>query len=510
MMSSLPDGQVVENHLRLGLGPEAADHFDRHRESREPIAERFQVLKGEHRRRRKKRDLLPIHDDLERRPHRHFRLAVSDVAAEQPIHRRWHFHVSLDVSNRRRLIGRQLVRKRALELLLPVCICREGVPRHGFALGVELQELFGHVAHRLLDARLRLLPRRPAQAIERGAGAAGEFLNQVETFDGDEQLVVAVVAKLQKLLQLRVCGGRSRPAGPQLLQANELTNPMIDVNDEIADLQVAQVGEKRLGQAAPLLPGRSFLFEDIRLGVDLQSRGGEAEAAREGADRHQYGCRVGVSVFHGHRDNLVLPKDLDGALRAAGAVSDEEHRVAALPRLANVSDPVADAATELHRGLTRDLVNAGLVFERELFETSTLRRPVLDLGPLRKRLLNGHGGDVSACRRIARAVLELFANLQRLLLHLFVLGDDEMKTPRRGQEIDEANQLVIESLAGRHDMDLVRRTGRPLRRRIEAAQTLHGVADELDADRLGVSRRKHVDDAAANGERAVLVNRVFA
>ena len=85
-----------------------------------------------------------------------------------------------------------------------------------------------------------------------------------------------------------------------------------------------------------------------------------------------------------------------------------------------------------------------------------------------------------------------------------------METPRRGQEIDDANQLVIESLAGWNDMDLIRGTGRPLRRRIEASQALHDVADELDADRLGVGRRKHVNDAAANGERAVLVNRVLA
>ena len=59
-------------------------------------------------------------------------------------------------------------------------------------------------------------------------------------------------------------------------------------------------------------------------------------------------------------------------------------------------------------------------------------------------------------------------------------------------------------------MDLIGRARRSLRRRIEASQAFHGVADELDADRLGVSRRKHVDDAAANGEGAVFVNRILA
>ena len=201
MMSTLPDARSSRIVFRLLLRPEAADHVDRHRESREPIAQRLQMLKRQHRRGREKRDLLAVHDGLERRPHRHFGLAVSDVAAQQPIHRRRRFHVALDVGNRRGLIRRQFVRKRAFEFLLPVRVGRKGVSRNGLALRVELQQLLGHVAHRLLDARLRLLPRRPAQSIERRPRAAGVLLNQIEALDGDEQLVVAVIAQLEELLQ---------------------------------------------------------------------------------------------------------------------------------------------------------------------------------------------------------------------------------------------------------------------------------------------------------------------
>ena len=97
--------------------------------------------------------------------------------------------------------------------------------RYGFALGVELQELLGHVAHRLLDARLRLLPRRPAQSIERWPRAAGVFLNQVQAFDGDEQLVVALVAKLEELLHApRSC--QALP-GPPVLNCFSPTNSPI-------------------------------------------------------------------------------------------------------------------------------------------------------------------------------------------------------------------------------------------------------------------------------------------
>ena len=89
---------------------------------------------------------------------------------------------------------------------------REGVSGHRLALGVELQQLLRHVAHRLLDARLGLFPRRAAEAIERGTAAAGVFLNEVEPLDGDKQLVVAVIAKLEKFLQAPV-GGPPRPDG---------------------------------------------------------------------------------------------------------------------------------------------------------------------------------------------------------------------------------------------------------------------------------------------------------
>ena len=52
----------------------------------------------------------------------------------------------------------------------------------------------------------------------------------------------------------------------------------------------------------------------------------------------------------------------------------------------------------------------------------------------------------------------------------------------------------------RNDVHLIRRARRALRRRIEASQALDRVADELDANRLGIGGGKHVDDAAADAK----------
>ena len=105
----------------------------------------------------------------------------------------------------------QLPLERVLELLLPMRVGAEGVARNGLARGVELEQLLGHVAHRLLDARLRLLPRRPAEAVERGTRGAGVFLDEVEPLDRDEELVVAGVAELHELLRVESELDRFRP-----------------------------------------------------------------------------------------------------------------------------------------------------------------------------------------------------------------------------------------------------------------------------------------------------------
>ena len=99
--------------------------------------------------------------------------------------------------------------ERVLELLLPVRVGGERVARHGLARGVELQQLLRHVAHGLLDPGLGLLPGRAAQAIQRRRDAAGVLLDQIEPLDRDEQLVVAVIAKLEELVRRVVAGARS-------------------------------------------------------------------------------------------------------------------------------------------------------------------------------------------------------------------------------------------------------------------------------------------------------------
>src|SRR5207302_2997913 len=103
---------------------------------------------------------------------------------------------------------------------------------------------------------LGAFPRRAAQAIDRRFVCAGIFLNEVEPLDGHEQLVFTRVAELEEFL--------FAVGDTDFLQADEDADAVIDMDDVIADLEVAKIGEKGFRRAAPLRSTTLF-FEDISL-----------------------------------------------------------------------------------------------------------------------------------------------------------------------------------------------------------------------------------------------------
>ena len=301
---------------------------------------------------RQERRLLAVHHRLERGAHRHFGLAVAHVAAQQAIHRRGRFHVALDVGDGGGLVGRGVVLEGVFELPLPMAVGAERVAGHRLARGVELEQLFGHVAHGFADPALRALPRRAAQLVERRLAGAAVFLDQVEPLDGHEELVVAGVAELHELLR--------GVAHANLLQPDELADAVIDMDDVVAHFEIAKVREKGLGDramavAAPLHL-RALFLEDVRLGDDLQLRGGQPEAFGELADgdedRH---VEQLVGAIHEHAAQVVFRQQLHRALRAAFRGGDEEDGVAALARAPHLRDPFLNSSAKLHGRLTGDV-----------------------------------------------------------------------------------------------------------------------------------------------------------
>src|SRR5207237_5009488 len=115
-----------------------------------------------------------------------------------------------------------------------------------------------------LDARLRLLPRRTTEPIERRARRARVLLHEIEPFDRNEQLVLPRVAELHELLRFE--------ADLDALQPDEHADAVIDMDDEVVDLEVAEIREKGAGCRPPAFVGPRPLIEDLRLDPRLPCR----------------------------------------------------------------------------------------------------------------------------------------------------------------------------------------------------------------------------------------------
>ena len=350
----LAGADVCDDLILFGLGSEPADHVDLDGEPGEAVGQRLLVLERQDGRRREERDLLAVHDRLERGPHGNFRLPVPHVAAQQAIHRCRRFHVAFDVGDGAHLIGGEIPLERILELALPVRIRAERVAAHGLAGGVELEQLFGHVAHGLLDSALRALPRRAAQLVERRLGSAAVLLDEIEALDGNEQLVVAGIAQLHELLH--------GVADADLLQPDELPDAVVHVDHEIAHFEIAEVRQERLGNgampiAAPFDPG-PILLEDVRLGDDLKLGTRKAKPLRELTHRD---VRRDVQELIGAVDQdaaqAVLGEQFRGSFGPSFGSRHKEHGIPALAHALDLGDPFLDAPAELDRRLTRDMLS---------------------------------------------------------------------------------------------------------------------------------------------------------
>ena len=218
---------------------EAADHFDGDGERSEALLESFVVLEGEDRGRREHGDLLVVADGLECGAHGDFCLAVADVAAEQAVHGLGGFHVAGDVGDGLRLVFGLVELEGVFELAHELVARGEGVALGHFAFGVELEEFVGHVFHGLAHAGFGLGPGLRAEMTQGWLGAFGRpvFLNQVEARERDVETRALGVFE-QHELGVAV-------ALIDFFQALILADAVLDVDDVVSDLQVAEVGEER-------------------------------------------------------------------------------------------------------------------------------------------------------------------------------------------------------------------------------------------------------------------------
>ena len=138
------------------------------------------------------------------------------------------------------------------------------------------------------------------------------------------------------------------------LQADEHADAVVDVDDEIADLQIAEVGEERARWPTGGARDAAALLRRHR---SRPRAAAPASGSRKPRERwpSRRAPPVAVGVFGAldrHREDVVVGEQLDGPLGAARRVRDEDDGLAALAAAADLADPVLNAAAELHRRLT--------------------------------------------------------------------------------------------------------------------------------------------------------------
>ena len=232
-------------------------------------------------RRDEDRGLFAVEHALHHRAQGDLGLAHAHVAAEQAVHRHGGFHVALDLLGAAELILGLGIAEVFLKLLLPLAVRRKGIARQTLPLGIQADELVGHVLGGALGARAGLRPLRAAhlrQAHLAVLAAAGIFGDEIQLGGRDVQAVRAGVLDLDIVLVKAV--------DLHLHDAGKAADAVVFVHDIVAHGEVgialdahAPGGESFL---CALLPRRA---QQLRVRQHGETDRGVFHARRDRADR---------------------------------------------------------------------------------------------------------------------------------------------------------------------------------------------------------------------------------
>src|SRR3954451_7002490 len=505
------------DRLALLLGrAEAADVLDREGVVLEALGERAEVLLGENRGRREDEDLLAVVGRLERGAQRDLRLAVADVAADEAVNRLRALHVALDLLDRLALVGRLLPGERGLELAQPVGVLGEGVAVAAAALGVEVEQLARELLRGAARARLHRLPRLAAELAQRRVAAAGADVaaDLRELVDRHEDAVGAGELQLEVVARDAADGLR--------LAAGELGEAVVLVDDDVAGPEVRERPERASLAGARPRSFRALAAKQPVLGDDRQAQAGgddpvpevrlrEVELRPSGAvavdpvraqAREVVGGALAVALARPGHDGLV--------------VGAHELLELGLGLLEGSRSEVGGLGAELDRLILRDRAEA-------------------DLGSVVERLGDVVGLDVEVVRvRVVEGGADVLPVVGEGGADLLVGGDDEGGVAGReveerleavdGEELGDVGPRVrvLErgdlghlavlggELGGRRDLDLVRVAQAALREGGEPAERLDLDVEHVDADRAVLGGGVDVEQPAADGELAAVLDLVDA
>ena len=426
-------------------------------------------------------------------------------------------------------------------------------PLRHFAFGVELEQFVGHVLHGLAHAGFGLGPRLRAEMTEGWLGPFRRpvFLNQIESRERDVEARALGVFE-QHELGVAV-------ALIDFFQTLILADAVLDVDDVVSDLQVAEVGEEcgdfRLLALRARGDGVGFV-EQIARAEDGEVRVGEHHAVGdvgfgERGGEHFSGEVAGFvgiafaaagAAAQTERD-VVLGEDVGQALDFAGVGHGKQHLVALPGELLDFFEHRRNRAVEAGSGLREECCSrVCIVFtvrDAEVFDIGSGERRDF-LPPIVWRQIQIHGADEiadaaalvgffdagpEAVELGAQQVgfVEQHGGVRKQIEDGAVgAGDGSVKLPAgkdghaarahggfddffragdafaREPRVNRAEQLIADRRFGeRQQQRFVDGIRGTLRSGIEAADRIDFVAEEFDADGALGFGRIDIEDAAA-------------
>jgi len=142
--------EVFQRFFLFCCRAETAEQIHTHRIIFHPLDEIIIMLLGKDGRRHQKYHLFALLCRLERRTDRHFRLAISDISADQAIHDTAALHIRLCRINRQKLILRFLIRKHFFKLALPYSVFSVLITFSVFSCRIQFYQILRNFIDRTL------------------------------------------------------------------------------------------------------------------------------------------------------------------------------------------------------------------------------------------------------------------------------------------------------------------------------------------------------------------------
>ena len=538
--------QLVHDLLLFLGGAEPGKQFDIDREVAHPGDQRLIMLPGKNCRRAEYRTLFAVQYTLESSPQCNLGFPKSNVAAQQPLHRNRAFHIFLDLMDTAQLIVRLLILEMVFKIPLHFVIRRKSIAFDRHPLGIQCDQLIGHLVHRFFDLLSGLLPFGGMQAVQfnvRVFPRTDVLGDEVQLGDRYIKGIASGIANLDIILD--------NPLQFQLMDAVKDADTVSDMDDIVADGEVGQRPDflafalfNLLGRQGSRTQGRSQRKPDF----------GVFKAGRQcsGQDKHLavldrlqilfIACRNS----HPHKVTGKVLRRLIGAGKDTAAVPLFHQRVKVRFQQFQVAVP----AGILQRGKVDDILQCaksamckGFQIDTTMFfkrEFQHFRAELVAVQPL---------AELAFFQKHLDILLELHPLCPQRLFHVGIFAEKDggvLKIVQQGRKpagqrevlviavqfqpgcnpvkvfledifcvfccftvskaVDQLSQLFFQltlfkqHLTCRRDRQGIQRLGPPLGIQLKIGDSVDIVAPELDTDRVGFLGRKDVQYPAADRE----------